>query len=257
MVCLGLEPGVAGWMAQTKPWSYGDTPITFLYYSCLFLTTVSFTSFSTTLSILLFYLPLILTIASIILRTYHSCLFLSTDLCTSFPLNITFYQCPLLCCVYPVHLSLWIFSFPLLCIIHRFLSYFMKTTFSTYAYYLQLFPLSYLGRYLPFTTALIYSLPLLLTIASIILATFHHCSCLFLATVSCTYLLSLLLFEHHFLSMSITLFSFLLLTFLCGACISGLLFENLRPFLTNVSIILPRFLPFCLFVNFVSFILSR
>ena len=214
-------------------------------------------SFSTALSILLFNLPLILTIASIILCTYHSCLFLSTDLCTSCPLDITFYQCPLLCCAYPVHLSLWLFSFPLLCLIHRFLSYFMKFTFSTYAYYLQLFPLSYLGRYLPFTTALISSLPLLLTIASIILATFHYCSCLFLASVSCTYLLSLLLFEHHFLSTSITLFSFLLFTFLCGACISGLLFENLRPFLTNVSIILPRFLPFCLFVNFVSFILSR
>ena len=27
MVCLGLEPGVAGWKAQTNPLSYGGTPI--------------------------------------------------------------------------------------------------------------------------------------------------------------------------------------------------------------------------------------
>ena len=26
MVCLGLEPGVAGWMAEWKQLSYGDTP---------------------------------------------------------------------------------------------------------------------------------------------------------------------------------------------------------------------------------------
>ena len=26
MVCLGLEPRVAGWNAQTNPLSYGDTP---------------------------------------------------------------------------------------------------------------------------------------------------------------------------------------------------------------------------------------
>ena len=26
MVCLGLEPGVAGWKAQTNPLSYGGTP---------------------------------------------------------------------------------------------------------------------------------------------------------------------------------------------------------------------------------------
>ena len=26
MVCLGLEPGVAGWKAQTNPMSYGGTP---------------------------------------------------------------------------------------------------------------------------------------------------------------------------------------------------------------------------------------
>ena len=26
MVCLGFEPGAAGWLAQTKPWSYGGHP---------------------------------------------------------------------------------------------------------------------------------------------------------------------------------------------------------------------------------------
>ena len=26
MVCLGLEPGVAGWKAQTNPLSYSSTP---------------------------------------------------------------------------------------------------------------------------------------------------------------------------------------------------------------------------------------
>ena len=26
MMCLGLEPGEAGWMAQTNPLSYGGTP---------------------------------------------------------------------------------------------------------------------------------------------------------------------------------------------------------------------------------------
>ena len=26
MVCLGFEPGVAGWKAQTNPLSYGGTP---------------------------------------------------------------------------------------------------------------------------------------------------------------------------------------------------------------------------------------
>ena len=26
MVCLGLEPGAAGWKAQTNPLSYGVTP---------------------------------------------------------------------------------------------------------------------------------------------------------------------------------------------------------------------------------------
>ena len=26
MVCLGLEPGAAGWLAQTNPLSYGSTP---------------------------------------------------------------------------------------------------------------------------------------------------------------------------------------------------------------------------------------
>ena len=28
MVCLGLEPGTAGWKAQTNPLSYGGTPPT-------------------------------------------------------------------------------------------------------------------------------------------------------------------------------------------------------------------------------------
>ena len=27
MVCLGLEPGAAGWMAQTNPLSYGGTHV--------------------------------------------------------------------------------------------------------------------------------------------------------------------------------------------------------------------------------------
>ena len=26
MGCLGVEPGAAGWKAQTNPLSYGDTP---------------------------------------------------------------------------------------------------------------------------------------------------------------------------------------------------------------------------------------
>ena len=30
MVCLGLEPGAAGWKAQTNPQSYGGTPKTFI-----------------------------------------------------------------------------------------------------------------------------------------------------------------------------------------------------------------------------------
>ena len=31
MVCFGLEPGAAGWKAQTNPLSYGGTPRTFTY----------------------------------------------------------------------------------------------------------------------------------------------------------------------------------------------------------------------------------
>ena len=27
MVCLGLKLGVAGWEAQTNPWSYDGTPL--------------------------------------------------------------------------------------------------------------------------------------------------------------------------------------------------------------------------------------
>ena len=30
MVCLGLEPGAAGWKAQTNPLSYGGTPINYV-----------------------------------------------------------------------------------------------------------------------------------------------------------------------------------------------------------------------------------
>ena len=32
MVCLGLEPGVAGWKVQMNPLSYGSTPYSYLYY---------------------------------------------------------------------------------------------------------------------------------------------------------------------------------------------------------------------------------
>ena len=31
MVCLGFEPGAAGWKAQTNPLSYGGTPIRFIF----------------------------------------------------------------------------------------------------------------------------------------------------------------------------------------------------------------------------------
>ena len=31
MVCLGFEPGAAGWKAQMNPLSYGGTPITILF----------------------------------------------------------------------------------------------------------------------------------------------------------------------------------------------------------------------------------
>ena len=31
MVCLGLEPGAAGWKAQTNPLSYGCTPKIYLF----------------------------------------------------------------------------------------------------------------------------------------------------------------------------------------------------------------------------------
>ena len=27
MMCLGFEPGAAGWQAQTKPWSYDDLAV--------------------------------------------------------------------------------------------------------------------------------------------------------------------------------------------------------------------------------------
>ena len=30
MVCLGLEPGAAGWKVQTNPLSYSGTPLSFL-----------------------------------------------------------------------------------------------------------------------------------------------------------------------------------------------------------------------------------
>ena len=32
MVCLGLEPGAAGWKAQTNPLSYGGTHLSFILY---------------------------------------------------------------------------------------------------------------------------------------------------------------------------------------------------------------------------------
>ena len=35
MVCLGLEPGVAGWKAQTNPLSYGGTPDDFIIFQYL------------------------------------------------------------------------------------------------------------------------------------------------------------------------------------------------------------------------------
>ena len=35
MVCLGVEPGVAGWKAQTNPQSYGGTPLTTYYNASL------------------------------------------------------------------------------------------------------------------------------------------------------------------------------------------------------------------------------
>ena len=31
MVCLGFEPGTAGWQAQMKPWSYGGHPLAVFY----------------------------------------------------------------------------------------------------------------------------------------------------------------------------------------------------------------------------------
>ena len=40
MVCLGLEPGAAGWKAQTNPLSYGGTP----YRSTVTLTLISCTT---------------------------------------------------------------------------------------------------------------------------------------------------------------------------------------------------------------------
>ena len=36
MVCLGFEPGAAGWQAQTKPRSYGGTPKISLFKSIIF-----------------------------------------------------------------------------------------------------------------------------------------------------------------------------------------------------------------------------
>ena len=33
MVCLGLEPGAAGWKAQTNPLSYGGTPCPTIFRS--------------------------------------------------------------------------------------------------------------------------------------------------------------------------------------------------------------------------------
>ena len=36
MVCLGLEPGVAGWKAQTNPLSYSGTPLMTSFYTSNF-----------------------------------------------------------------------------------------------------------------------------------------------------------------------------------------------------------------------------
>ena len=35
MVCLGFEPGAAGWKAETNPLSYGGTPLS-TYFALLF-----------------------------------------------------------------------------------------------------------------------------------------------------------------------------------------------------------------------------
>ena len=47
MVCLGLEPKVAVWKAETNPLSYGGTPSFYLNVYCLFSlkTEISFSHF--------------------------------------------------------------------------------------------------------------------------------------------------------------------------------------------------------------------
>ena len=35
MVCLGFEPGAAGWKARTNPLSYGGTPVFEIIYQSL------------------------------------------------------------------------------------------------------------------------------------------------------------------------------------------------------------------------------
>ena len=41
MACLGVEPGAAGWKAQTNPLSYGGTPGSVLYNWRAFITFVN------------------------------------------------------------------------------------------------------------------------------------------------------------------------------------------------------------------------
>ena len=50
MVCLGLEPGAAGWKAQTNPLSYGGTPNIILHFHDFqhtFINNTNFNSFLT------------------------------------------------------------------------------------------------------------------------------------------------------------------------------------------------------------------
>ena len=41
-MCLGFEPGVAGWKAQINPLSYGGTPHLFVFPSFLFIVSIFF-----------------------------------------------------------------------------------------------------------------------------------------------------------------------------------------------------------------------
>ena len=46
MVCLGLEPRVGGWKAQTNPMSYGSTPTVNFFAQFSFASYEKFTIFS-------------------------------------------------------------------------------------------------------------------------------------------------------------------------------------------------------------------